>query len=170
MAPLPESRLPPSPVFDSTAVDLFGPIWIKDTVKKRSRGKCWGVLFCCTVTSAIHLEISEDYSCDSFLLCLRRFVNLRGIPSRFQSDPGDQLLAAAVELGKWDFSNVIEWAKGKTIEWHKIPVNSQHYNGVAESMIRVTKRQLGILLGEQVLTKGHRDNIILLGIIIILHC
>lgn len=54
---------------------------------------------------------------------------------------------------------MIEWAKGKTIEWHKIPVNSQHYNGVAESMIRVTKRQLGILLGEQVLTKGELDTV-----------
>jgi hypothetical protein len=160
MAPLPASRLPPAPVFDSTAVDLFGPIKIKDTVRGRVTGKCWGVLFCCTVTSAIHLEVSEDYSCDSFLLCLRRFVSLRGTPSRIQSDPGDQLLAAAKELGKWDFRKVTEWATGQRIEWHVIPVASQHFNGVAESMIRVTKVQLTALLKDRRCTKGELDTVL----------
>jgi hypothetical protein len=160
MAPLPASRLPPAPVFHSTAVDLFGPIKIKDTVRGRVIGKCWGVLFCCTVTSAIHLEVSEDYSCDSFLLCLRRFISLRGTPSRIQSDPGDQLLAAAKELGKWDFRRITEWAAGQRIEWHVIPAASQHFNGVAESMIRVTKIQLTDLLKERTCTKGELDTIL----------
>jgi hypothetical protein len=39
MAPLPEHRVGPAPVFESTAVDLFGPITFKDTVNKRGNGK-----------------------------------------------------------------------------------------------------------------------------------
>ena len=159
MAPLPESRLPPAPVFHSTAVDLFGPITIRDTVKKRVSGKCWGVIFCCTVTSAIHLEVTEDYSCDSFLLCLRRFMNLRGTPARIQSDPGEQLMAAAAELGRWDYSKIIEWTNGQQVEWHKIPAGSQHFNGTAESMIRVTKLQLTGMLKERSCTKGELDTL-----------
>ena len=154
MAPLPASRLPPSPIFDSTAVDLFGPLRIKDTVRGRVTGKCWGVLFCCTTTSAVHLEVTESYSLDSFLLCLRRFVSLRGTPSRFQSDPGDQLVAAAVQLGDWDFSRILEWAAGQRCEWRKIPANSQHFNGCAEAMIRVTKKQLTDILAKRTCTAG----------------
>jgi len=157
MAPVPESRLPPAPVFYSTAVDLFGPIEIRDTVKRRTARKCWGVLFCCTVTSAVHLEVSEDYSCDSFLLCLRRFINLRGVPARIQSDPGSQLMAAAAELGKWDFSRIHEWASGMKTEWHVVPTDSQHFNGCAEAMIKITKRQLTENLKNKNFTKGELD-------------
>lgn len=159
MAPLHESRLPPAPIFDSTAVDLFGPLKIRDTVKKRVSKDVWGVLFCCTVTSAIHLEVTENYSCDQFLLCLKRFLNMRGTPSRFQSDPGSQLMAAAIEVGNWDFSNIEEWSTQRRINWHKIPTNSQHFNGTAESMIKVTKVQLNNLIRSRNLTKGEMDTI-----------
>ena len=159
MAPVHESRLPPAPVFNSTAVDLFGPLKIKDSVKKRTSKDCWGVLFCCTVTSAVHLEITEDYSADQFLLCLRRFINLRGTPSRIQSDPGSQLMAAAKEIGKWDFSRLEEWTTRRKIHWHRVPTNSQHFNGVAESMIKVTKAQLYNLIKDKNLTKGELDTL-----------
>ena len=159
MAPVHESRLPPAPVFNSTAVDLFGPLKIRDSVKKRTSKDCWGVLFCCTVTSAVHLEITEDYSADQFLLCLRRFINLRGTPSRIQSDPGSQLMAAAKEIGKWDFSRLEEWTTRRKIHWHRVPTNSQHFNGVAESMIKVTKAQLYNLIKDKNLTKGELDTL-----------
>lgn len=160
MAPLPEHRLPPAPVFHSTAVDLFGPLEVVDTVKRRTSRKCWGVVFVCTVTSAVHLEVTEDYSCDSFLLCLRRFMNVRGTPARFQSDPGTQLMAAAKELGKWDFSKVENWAANQMIDWHFIPAGSQHCNGIAEAMIKVTKRQLTEVLKSKKLTKGELDTVL----------
>ena len=159
IAPLPESRQPPSPVFNSTAVDLFGPITIKDTVKGRCKKNCWGVLFCCTVTSAIHLEVAEDYSCDSFLLCLKRFFNLRGSPKRIQSDPGSQLVAASKELKNWDFDRITEWSRHYKTVWYFAPTDSQHYNGCAEAMIKVTKNQLNDTVKSRSLTKGELDTL-----------
>ena len=160
MAPLPASRIPPAPVFASTAVDLFGPIEIRDTVKRRTSKKAWGVLFCCTKTSAVHIEVTEDYSCDSFLLSLRRFINLRGVPSRIQSDPGSQLMAAAKQLGTWDFSRITEWAAGVQTEWYTIPTDSQHHNGMAESLIKSTKKQLTSSLKDRKFTKGELDTLV----------
>ena len=160
IAPVPESRLPPSPPFYSTAVDIFGPLEVRDTVKRRTTRKVWGVLFVCTVIGAIHLEVSEDYSTDSFLQCLRRFISLRGTPARFQSDPGTQLVAAAKQVGTWDFSKLEEWAAGARTEWHFIPVNSQHYNGCAEAMIKSTKKQLNACLAEKSFTKGEMDTVL----------
>ncbi len=60
MAPLPEHRMGPAPVFSSTAVDLFGPLTFNGTVNKRSTAKAWGVVFVCTATSLVHVEITES--------------------------------------------------------------------------------------------------------------
>ena len=103
--------------------------------------------------------MTEDYSCDSFLLCLRRFFNLRGIPARIQSDPGSQLMGAAKQLGTWDFSRIKEWSKGMKTEWYTTPTDSQHYNGSAEIMIKATKKQLSTSLKERTFTKGEMDTL-----------
>ena len=159
MAPIHESRLPPSPVFDSTAVDLFGPLLIVDSVKKRVSKECWGVLFCCSATSAVHIEVSEDYSTDAFLKCMKRFINLRGTPSRMMSDPGSQLVAAADQTKHWNYDHIVEWTSSKKINWHLIPTNSQHFNGQAEALIKVVKKQLTEMMKNRKFTKGELDTL-----------
>ncbi|XP_071519115.1 uncharacterized protein [Panulirus ornatus] len=44
MGQLPERRLKPSPAFFNTSMDLFGPLMIRDTVKRRTRAKAYGVM------------------------------------------------------------------------------------------------------------------------------
>lgn len=159
MAPVHNSRLPPSPVFDSTAVDLFGPLKIRDSVKKRVSKDCWGVLYVCTVTGAVHLGVTEDYSTDGFLMSMKQFINLRGCPSKMMSDPGSQLVAAAKQTEQWDYQGMHEWLETRRIEWHIIPTNSQHYNGCAESLIKATKRQLTEMMKNRLFTKGELDTL-----------
>jgi hypothetical protein len=95
MGPLPDHRVGPSPVFQSVTVDLFGPIEYQGVINKRQVGKGWGVMFVCTVTSTMHGEFMDTCSTDSFLTALRRFMSARGMPSRIQSDRGEQLVAAS---------------------------------------------------------------------------
>ena len=52
MAPLPQSRTKIAPPFYVISMDLFGPIVIRDIVKRRTHKKVWGVIFNCTVTRA----------------------------------------------------------------------------------------------------------------------
>jgi hypothetical protein len=111
-------------------------------VKKRQVGKGWGVVFVCTTTSALHVEFMDTYSTDSFLLALRRFMSVRGTPTRFQSDRGEQLVAAAKQVATWDFKEVVQWAGRKGIEWTLVPTGGQHFNGQAERMIGLIKQQL----------------------------
>lgn len=48
-------RLQPSRPFFHTAIDLFGPFDIKDTVKKRTKGKSYGIIFnCFGKSSSLH--------------------------------------------------------------------------------------------------------------------
>jgi hypothetical protein len=111
-------------------------------VNKRQVGKGWGVIFVCTTTSAVHVEFVDTYSTDSFLMALRRFMCLRGVPSRFQSDRGEQLVAASKQIAMWDFNDVIQWTGRKGIEWVLVPTGGQHFNGLAERMIGLIKKQI----------------------------
>ncbi len=129
-------------MFQSVAIDLFGPVEYQQHVKKRQVGKGWGVVFVCTTTSALHVEFMDTYSTDSFLLALRRFMSIRGTPTRFQSDRGEQLVAAAKQVATWDFKEVVQWAGRKGIEWTLVPTGGQHFNGQAERMIGLIKKQL----------------------------
>ena len=162
MAPLPEERLTPAPVFNSVALDLFGPLEIRDLVKKRVTGKGWGVIFVCMATSAIHLELAESYSTESFLQALRRFICIRGTPSLIQSDRGTQLTAAAKEVCNWDFSEIQEWCATKKLVWNFVPTGAQHQNGQAERFIGVVKKVLNDVfrIGNQVCTYGELNTLL----------
>jgi hypothetical protein len=154
MGPMPDHRLGPTPVFQSTAVDLFGPLTIRDTVKRRTSSKAWGVIFTCTVTSAVCLELSESYSMDSFLQTLVRFTTTYGMPARFQSDAGDQLVAASKQVAKWDFSKIIDWCGKNKTEWIVVPTGGQHFNGQAERLIGLAKNCLQQVLEGKTATFG----------------
>ncbi len=107
MAPLPDHRMRPAPVFSSTAVDLFRPLTFNGTVNRLSTVKAWGLVFVCTATSLIHMEITESYSTDAFLLALHSFMAMYDAPMRFQSDQGTQLVAASKQVARWDWTKTI---------------------------------------------------------------
>ena len=61
--------------FLQVRVDIFGPYTVKDDVRKRSRGKSYGVLFTDLFSGAVHLETVSDYDANSFLNALLRFTS-----------------------------------------------------------------------------------------------
>lgn len=153
MAPLPDFRLQPSPVFNVTSMDLFGPLMIRDSVKKRTQMKVWGVIFTCASTRALHLDITESYSTDSILQTIRKFVTIRGYPNEMISDQGSQLRAASSDLTKeWNWSAVSDWATNNKMKWTVVPAEGQHQNGLSESMVKSTKRSILHMIGGNVLT------------------
>ncbi|XP_071042995.1 uncharacterized protein [Parasteatoda tepidariorum] len=60
-APLPEERVRISAVFETTGVDLAGPLVL------RNRDKVWIAIFTCAVYRAVHFELVSDISTQSFL-------------------------------------------------------------------------------------------------------
>jgi hypothetical protein len=67
---------------------------------------------------------------------------MRGTPSKMQSDRGEQLVAASKQLEAWDFGRVLEWPGEKGIEEYLVPMGGQHFNGIAEQMIGIIKKQM----------------------------
>lgn len=156
MGKLPIERLKPAPAWTYTAVDLFGPFKIKDFVKKRTTEKAYGIIFNCLGTRAVHIDISPDYSTEKFLMVLRRFVSIRGYPSKIYSEDGCQLLAASEELKKMvknlDQKSLQEFGCVEGFQWVFSSADAPWQNGVSEALIKSTKRATTAAIGESILT------------------
>jgi hypothetical protein len=67
---------------------------------------------------------------------------LRGLSLRIQSDRGEQLVAASKQITVWNFMDVMQWAGRKGVEWVLVPTGGQHFNGHAEKMVGLIKKQI----------------------------
>ena len=88
MDQVPYDRLKSASAFHITCLDMFGPFMIRVVVNKRSRCKCFGVIFTCGNCRAVYCDLSQDYGTDGFLHTMRRFTTLRGYPAKIYSDSG----------------------------------------------------------------------------------
>ena len=155
MGRLPLSRLKPAPAWSSTALDYFGPFQTRGEVNKRSRGKAYGVLFNCLLSRAVYIDVVPDYSTASFIMVLRRFVSLRGYPSKLYSDHGSQLTAASRELQAavrdLNSDELRRFGAENGLEWEFSTPDAPWQNGCSEALIRSVKRAILSVIGEQVL-------------------
>ena len=155
MSPLPLERIKPGPAFLNIGIDYFGPFNVKGEVQKRVTGKCYGVLFVCLCSRAVHADISNNYSTDSFLHVLRRFASIRGWPRKIFSDNGTQLVGASNELKDlikdldWEHIKNYSIEKGSGTEWCFSSADAPWYNGATESLVKCTKRALNAAVGDQ---------------------
>ncbi|XP_060757415.1 methyltransferase-like protein 23 isoform X1 [Neoarius graeffei] len=156
MGDLPEERVNPAAPFQFTSVDLFGPYQVKDDVRRRASMKVWGVLFCCMSSRAIHVELANTLTTESFLLAYQRFTSIRGHPQKIWSDPGTNFIGAKpvleemyTYLRQLNKESLEEYAakNGTCWTWKILPADSPHRNGAAEAAVKVTKRALQSLGG-----------------------
>ena len=80
MANLPEHRFTITNCWDTTGMDSFGPIKIKDGPEAHC------LLFVCSHSRAVHLEAVPSLKADDILEALTRFVARRGKPTQWFSD------------------------------------------------------------------------------------
>lgn len=95
MGPLPQQRVQYSRPFNVTGVDFAGPITVRSG---RTNKKTWISLFIYFSTNALHLEVVEVLTSQSFIASLRRFIALRGKPNELWSDNGTNFVGAHKEL------------------------------------------------------------------------
>ena len=146
MGELPTCRSDMMPAWSSVNMDLFGPLTIRDDcVKKGPRvyKKVYGVLFACTRTRGVHLDIATDYSTESVLHTVRRLMACKGDVGIIISDPGSQLRGADREISEWrkgwDKDLLVRFGADKGLDWKFVMPSSQHQNGAAEILIKMVK-------------------------------
>ena len=155
MAPLPAERLllKPCPGFTYVMIDYFGPFDVVGEVQKRTKGKCYGLIFTCLSTRAVYVDITPDYTTTGFMFTLRRFASIRGWPTKIFSDKGSQLQGASTELftviNNLDWKDIEEESQraGRGTEWKFSPADAPWYNGAVEALVKTTKRALTVAIG-----------------------
>lgn len=74
-------------------VDYAGPI--KYRTRGRKEGKAYSVLFACSLTRGLYLELLPDLNTDEFLGSLRHLIARSGKLNKIYSDFGKTFIAAA---------------------------------------------------------------------------
>ncbi|XP_052268234.1 uncharacterized protein LOC127869617 [Dreissena polymorpha] len=146
--PLPKVRVSEAPPFSVTGVDFTGALFVKKATG--SETKCYICFFTCASTRAVHLEVVQDLSTDSFLQAFRRFASRKSLPMVMISDNATTYIAAANHLKKLFNSQVVqEELSRKGTEWRFIPKRAPWYGGFWERLIALTKTSLKKILGRR---------------------
>ena len=151
MGYIPAERLMPAPPFNASALDLFGPFYVRGEVQKKTTGKAWGLILTDICCRAVHIEVVHGYSTEQFMLGLSRFAALRGWPSIIYSDPGSQLKGAEADLRQiWesiDLTVLQTLGAQKGLKWSFGPTDGSWYQGTVESLIKTAKKAISLAVG-----------------------
>ncbi|XP_068723318.1 uncharacterized protein [Montipora capricornis] len=92
---LPKERTDISGDFEVIGTDFAGPILYM--LRNKREEKAYLVIFSCSLSRAVHLELATNLETTTFLSCLKRLIARRGRPSVIYSDNGSTFVKAA----KW---------------------------------------------------------------------
>nr|XP_055045825.1 uncharacterized protein LOC129431793 [Misgurnus anguillicaudatus] len=149
MADLPLERVNPSPPFMHTGMDCFGPFFIK---QGRSVHKRYGLLLTCLCSRAVHIELLNDMTTDSFINALRCFIAIRGTVQQLRSDQGSNFVGAKnalkVALKEMDTERIKTFLAERQCEFVMNAPHASHVGGVWERQIRTVRSVLNSLLAQ----------------------
>ncbi|XP_068739951.1 uncharacterized protein [Montipora capricornis] len=132
----------------------------KQTTKKEM--KAYIVLYACSLTRAVYLDLLPSQSTDEFLSSLKRFISRRGRPEKIFSDNGKTFVAAA----KW-LRNVMkderlnDFLARQEITWQFNLSRAPWWGGQFERLIGVVKQSLYKSIGNGNLRWHELEEVIL---------
>nr|CAD2195511.1 unnamed protein product [Meloidogyne enterolobii] len=150
---LPKYRVSMSRPFTTTGIDYFGPMKIKGL--NNSVEKAYGALFTCMSVRAIHLELAEDLSAESFLRAYRRFASRRGVPSLIVSDN-----ATNFTLGSKFVKDLNSEMKFQGTDWQFTTPRNPREGGAWERMVGITKMSIRRCIGRNLLQKDELQTLL----------
>ncbi|XP_028512935.1 uncharacterized protein LOC110232368 [Exaiptasia diaphana] len=149
-AALPEFRVHEAPPFSKVGIDFAGPLFAKTG---KGSVKVYIALFSCCVTRAIHLELVEDMSVESFRRCLRKFTATRGIPGLIVTDNAKTFQGTEKALRElFNHPQVQADLTNMRTEWRFNLPKAPWWGGFFERMVGCVKQCLRKVLGNASLT------------------
>ncbi|GFX57644.1 integrase catalytic domain-containing protein [Trichonephila clavipes] len=158
-APLPALRVEQSAPFSVVGIDFGGPLYTKD------ENKHYIVLFTCAVTRALHLELLNNLTTETFLLALRRFISRRGLCSKILTDNAKTLKKSELELKNlWKIISdptVKAFYASHKIYWQFIMERAPWWGGFYERLIRTVKLALRKTVGRATLFRDELETLLI---------
>ena len=157
---LPGFRVKGDFAFSFTGIDFAGPLFVKN--RKSDMRKVYICLFTYATSRAIHLELVNDLTADTFLRCFRRFVSRRGIPSLIVTDNAKTFKNAAKRLvALFELQEVVEFMNDKRIKWEFNLPKAPWWGGFFERLVKCTKRCINKISGNARLSFDEMHTVII---------
>ena len=149
-AQLPTTRTEGTTPYKVIGVDFAGPI--KYRVKRNER-KAYLVLFTCSLTRGVYLEVLKSLETTPFLGSLKRLFATRGRPSLIYSDSAKTFQAAAAWLNKAVKDEKFHCELSKCeIKWRFNLSRAPWWGGQFERLIGIFKSAFYKVVGKGLLT------------------
>ena len=137
---LPAFRVKISRPLANTGVDFVGPLYVKEG---KSTKKVYVALFTCSVTRAVHLELTGSMKVESFIQTLRRLIARRGVLEMLISGNAQTFKKTSEWLNKlYKSRKVQKFLQEKGIKWRFNLGRAPWWGGLCERLVGSMKRVL----------------------------
>ena len=125
--------------FQVIGVDFAGPIAYQ--TKGNKDGKAYIILFTCSLTRAVYLELLPNQTMEEFIRSLKQLIARRGRPEKIYSDNGKTFVAAARWLYKIMKEEVFnDFLAKHSIRWQFNLSRAPWWCGPFERMVGLVKQ------------------------------
>jgi hypothetical protein len=157
---LPTTRTEGKNAYQVIGVDFAGPLQYR-TAKKRE-GKAYILLYACSLTRGVMIDLLPNLTTAEFLLSLKRFVARRGRPERIYSDNGGTFVAAAKWIRMVMYDERFQDYLGKQqIRWQFNLSRAPWWGGQFERIVGLVKSALGKCIGNGMLRWKEVEEVLL---------
>ena len=137
-APLPKERTEGNTPFNVIGVDFAGPVKYRN--KRKDERKAYVVLYSCSLTHGVFLELLPSLETSEFVKSLKRLITRRRRPSRVYSDNGQMFVAAAKWLKRMQKDEeFLSFLSKQSILWQFNLSRAPWWGGQFECLIRLMK-------------------------------
>ena len=138
---LPDFRVEGSEALESVGTDLAGPLFMERTPGEKETHKVWIVIFTCSLSRAVHVEIKQNMSPEQFIMALRRFISRRGKPNLLISDNAKTFQKSKEILQKlFESRGIKKYLTVSRMNWINILAKAPWYRSLYERLIKSVKR------------------------------
>ena len=157
---LPKDRTEGTSPFQVVGVDYAGPIKFRKSGKQE--GKAYIVLYACSLTRALHLELTKTMETGEFLATFKRLIARKGRPEKVYSDNGKTFVAAAKWLNQvMNDERFNDFLAKMSIKWQFNLSRAPWWGGQFERMVGLVKRALYKSIGNGYLTWTELQDVLL---------
>ena len=157
---LPKDRTEGQTPFQVVGVDYAGPLKYRKNAK--TEGKAYVLLYACSLTRALFLDLLPNLETKEFLASFKRFIARRGRPQKVYSDNGRTFVGAAqwIKQVMQDerFQNFLAY---QGIKWQFNLSRAPWWGGQFERMVGLVKGALYKCIGNGLLSWAELQEVLL---------
>ena len=159
-ANLPTTRTEGSTAYQVIGIDYAGPLRYRKS--KGKEGKAYILLYACSLTRGVYLDLLPNMEMADCLKSLQRFIARRGRPERIYSDNGATFVAAAKWLDRVQRDEQLQdFLARNAIKWQFNLSRAPWWGGQFERMVGLVKAALYKVIGHGHLTWNELEAVLL---------